>query len=46
MDVVNATQDYLNGNGASNPFFVAFDEPADLASLFAEPQMPYLTWML
>ena len=35
MDVVNATQDYLNGNGASNPFFVAFDEPADLASLVA-----------
>ena len=25
MDIVNAAQEYLNGNGAANPFFVAVD---------------------
>lgn len=33
MDIVTAAQEYLNGNGASNPFFVAFDAPSDLSSL-------------
>ncbi len=33
MDIVNAAQEYLNGNGVSNPFFVAFDAPTDLSSL-------------
>ena len=33
MDPVNAAQEYLNGNGTSNPFFVAFDASSDLSSL-------------
>lgn len=33
MDIVNEAQEYLNGNGVSNPFFVAFDASADLRLL-------------
>lgn len=33
MDIVNAAQEYLNGNGAANPFFVAFDASTDLSML-------------
>ena len=33
MDIVNAAQEYLKGDGASNPFFVAFDASTDLSSL-------------
>ena len=33
MDIVNAAQEYLNGNVISNPFFVAFDASSDLSSL-------------
>ena len=33
MDIVNAAQEYLKGNGTSNPFFVAFDASLDLSSL-------------
>lgn len=33
MDVVRAAQEYLNGNGATNPFLVAFDASSDLSSL-------------
>lgn len=35
MDVATAAQEYLNGNGASNPFFVAFDAASDLSLLVA-----------
>lgn len=33
MDTVKAALDYLNGNGTSTPFFVAFDASADLSLL-------------
>lgn len=33
MDALSASQEYLNGNGASSPFLVAFDAPHDLSSL-------------
>ena len=33
MDIINAAQEYLSGNGASNPFFVAFDASTDLSML-------------
>ena len=33
MDAIKAAKEYLAGNGASTPFFVAFDAAADLRAL-------------